>query len=167
MNPKQERVLRRHCRHRSVQNWNNTLEQDHRAIKKRIRAQQHFRQFGCARRTIQDYEAMQRIRKGQFRWIKKDDVRAQKRFIARHSAWPPEPTAMTSCSSASLSSLQSLQHIRDQSVHVAANTQSKHSGHNSTGIRSRVYRHPSSPLLSCCLGRKQEDGCTEPASSFE
>ena len=80
---KEEGVLRRRCRHRPVQYLNNILEQDHGAIKKRIRAKQHFRQFGCARRTIQGYEAMHKIRKGQVRWVKKGNVRAQNRFIAR------------------------------------------------------------------------------------
>ena len=68
---------------RPVQYLNNILEQDHRAIKKRIRAKQHFRQLGCARRTIQGYEALHRIRKGQVRWVQKGDVRARNRFIDR------------------------------------------------------------------------------------
>ncbi len=80
---KEEGVLRRRCRHRPVQYLNNILEQDHRAIKKRIRAKQHFRRFGCARRTIQGYEVMHKIRKGQVRWVKKGDVRAQNQFIDR------------------------------------------------------------------------------------
>ena len=80
---KAEAILRRRCRHRPVQYLNNILEQDHRAIKKRIRAKQHFRQLGCARRTIQGYEAMHRIRKGQVRWVQKGDVRARNRFIDR------------------------------------------------------------------------------------
>ena len=33
------------CRHRPVQYLNNVLEQDHRAIKRRIRASQYFRSF--------------------------------------------------------------------------------------------------------------------------
>jgi len=66
---KEEGVLRRRCRHRPVQYLNNILEQDHRAIKKRIRAKQHFRRFGCARKTIQGYEVMHKIRKGQVRWV--------------------------------------------------------------------------------------------------
>lgn len=78
---KEEEVLRRRCRHRPVQYLNNILEQDHRAIKRRIRAKQHFRQFGCARRTIQGYAAMHKIRKGQVSWVKKGDVRAQNQFI--------------------------------------------------------------------------------------
>jgi len=80
---KEEGVLRRRCRHRPVQYLNNILEQDHRVTKKRIRAKQHFRQFSCARRTIQGYEAMHKIRKGQVRWVGKCDVRAQNRFIDR------------------------------------------------------------------------------------
>ena len=80
---KEEGVLRKRCRHRPVQYLNNILEQDHRTIKKRIRAKQHFRQFSCARRTIQGYEAMHKIRKGQVRWVRKGDVRTQNRFIDR------------------------------------------------------------------------------------
>jgi transposase, IS6 family len=80
---KEEGVLRLHCRHRPVQYLNNILEQDHRAIKKKIRAKQHFRQFSCARRTIQGYEVIHKIRKGQVRWVKKGDVLAQNQFIDR------------------------------------------------------------------------------------
>jgi transposase-like protein len=41
------------------------LEQDHRAIKRRVNASQHFRSSCAARRTIADYEAIHMIRKGQ------------------------------------------------------------------------------------------------------
>jgi IS6 family transposase len=51
--------------HRPVQYLNNVLEQDHRAIKRRINASQHFRSFWCAWRTIAGYEAIHMIRKGQ------------------------------------------------------------------------------------------------------
>ena len=53
------------CRHRPVQYLNNVLEQDHRAIKRRVRASQHFRSFWGAWRTIAGYEAIHMIRKGQ------------------------------------------------------------------------------------------------------
>jgi transposase-like protein len=76
-------TLRRRCRHRSVQYLNNIVEQDHRAIKKRVNAKQGFRAFGAARRTIQGYEAMHMLRKGQVRWVAGTDVRAQVRFIHR------------------------------------------------------------------------------------
>jgi hypothetical protein len=44
------------------------LEQDHRDIKRRIRASQHFRSFWGAWRTITGYEAIHMIRKGQACW---------------------------------------------------------------------------------------------------
>jgi len=78
---KEEGTLRRRCRHRPVQYLNNILEQDHRAIKRRVKAKQSFREFRAARRTIEGYEAMHMIRKGQARWISGDDVRKQNQFI--------------------------------------------------------------------------------------
>ena len=65
---KDEGVLEENCQHRSVQYLNNVLEQDHRAIKRRIRASQHFRSFWGAWRTIAGYEAIHMIRKGQACW---------------------------------------------------------------------------------------------------
>jgi len=62
---KAEEALKENCRHRPVQYLNNVLEQDHRAIKGRIRASQHFRSFWGAWRTIAGYEAIHMIRKGQ------------------------------------------------------------------------------------------------------
>ena len=58
-------VLEEKCTHRPVQYLNNVLEQDHRAIKRRVRASQHFRSFWGAWRTIAGYEAIHMIRKGQ------------------------------------------------------------------------------------------------------
>ena len=46
-----------------------------------MKAKQSFREFRAARRTIEGYEAMHMIRKGQARWISGDDVRKQNRFI--------------------------------------------------------------------------------------
>ena len=78
---KAEGTLRRGCRHRPVQYLNNILEQDHRAIKRRVKAKQSFREFHAARRTIEGYEAMHMIRKGQARWVRANDVQEQNRFI--------------------------------------------------------------------------------------
>jgi transposase-like protein len=78
---KEEGTLRRRCRHRPVQYLNNILEQDHRAIKRPVKAKQSFREFQVARRTIEGYEAMHMIRKGQARWVSDDDVRKQNQFI--------------------------------------------------------------------------------------
>src|ERR1700756_3737927 len=62
---KSEETLEKNCRHRPVQYLNNVLEKDHRAIKRRVRASQHFRSFWAAWRTIAGYEAIHMIRKGQ------------------------------------------------------------------------------------------------------
>ncbi len=78
---KDEGILRRRCKHRPIQYLNNILEQDHRAIKRRVDAKQHFRRFSSARKTIQGYEAIHMIRKGQARWVKRGDVRAQLRLM--------------------------------------------------------------------------------------
>ena len=74
-------LLRRRCRHRPVQYLNNIIEQDHRAVKRRVNAQQGFREFQAARRTIQGYEAVHTMRKGQVRWVSGTDVRRQNQFI--------------------------------------------------------------------------------------
>ena len=55
---KKEGTLRSRCRHRPVQYLNNIIEQDHRAIKRRVNAKQGFREFQAALRTIQGYEVM-------------------------------------------------------------------------------------------------------------
>jgi transposase, IS6 family len=78
---KAEGTLRRRCRHRPVQYLNNILEQDHRAIKRRVQAKQGFRAFDAACRTIAGYEAINMIRKGQARWVSNADVRRQNQFI--------------------------------------------------------------------------------------
>jgi transposase-like protein len=78
---KEEGFLRRRCRHRPVQYLSNILEQDHCAIKKRIRAKQHFREFSCARRRIQGYETVHKIRKGLVRRVTKGDIRVLARVV--------------------------------------------------------------------------------------
>jgi IS6 family transposase len=64
-----------------VQYLNNILEQDHRAIKRRVNAKQGFREFQSARQTIQGYEAIHMIRKGQIRWVAGHDLLRQIQFI--------------------------------------------------------------------------------------
>jgi transposase, IS6 family len=75
--------LGRRCRCRPVRYLNNVVEQDHRAIKRRVRACQGFRAFHSARRTIQGIEVMNMIRKGQVRWVAKGDTVGQVAFVAR------------------------------------------------------------------------------------
>jgi transposase-like protein len=74
-------AAKRLFRNRPVQYLNNLLEQDHRGIKRRVNAKQGFREFQAARRTIQGYEAVHMIRKGQIRWLARDDLPRQIKFI--------------------------------------------------------------------------------------
>jgi len=71
---KQTRELGRRCRCRPVRYLNNVVEQDHRAIKRRVRASQGFRSFHSAWRTLQGIETVNMIRKGQIRWLPKNDI---------------------------------------------------------------------------------------------
>ena len=66
-----EGILRRRCRHRPILYLSNILEQDHQVIKRRVKATQGFRESHAERRTIQGYEAMHMIRKGQARQIQR------------------------------------------------------------------------------------------------
>jgi len=68
---KQERKLGRRCRCRTCPYLNNVVEQDHRGIKRQVNASQGFRSFDGAWRTIQGYEILHMIRKGQVRWLPK------------------------------------------------------------------------------------------------
>ena len=64
-----------------MQYLNNVLEQDHRAVKRRVKAKQGFREFQAAHRTIQGYEAMHMIGKGQARWVSGNDIQRQNQFV--------------------------------------------------------------------------------------
>jgi transposase-like protein len=74
---KQSGELAKRCRCRPSPYLNNIVEQDHRFIKKRIAAGLWFRSVSGALNTIAGYEAMHMIRKGQVRWLAKNDVAGQ------------------------------------------------------------------------------------------
>jgi hypothetical protein len=78
-----------------VQYFNNILEQDHRAIKRLVKAKQSFREFRAAGQTIAGFEAIQMIRKGHARWTS-DDVRQQNQFSTSCSIWLPETSPPSS-----------------------------------------------------------------------
>ena len=80
---KQTGDLSKICGCRPSPYLNNIIEQDHRFIKKRIVASQWFRSVQGAVNTIQGYEAMHMIRKGQIRWLQKGDIAGQVRFVNR------------------------------------------------------------------------------------
>jgi transposase-like protein len=66
-----------------VRYLNNIVEQDHRAIKRRVRASQGFREFHSAWRTLQGIETVHMIRKGQVMWLPKQDIAGQAAFVSR------------------------------------------------------------------------------------
>jgi transposase-like protein len=67
---REARIWRR-VRVRTRQYLNNIVEQDHRAIKARTGPTLDFKIFANAARTIAGIELIHRIRKGQFRLIRK------------------------------------------------------------------------------------------------
>jgi transposase-like protein len=67
---------------RQVKYLNNLIEQDHRFIKRLVKPGMGFFSFGTAWKTLQGYEAMHMIRKGQMRGVKKGDSLRQAAFIA-------------------------------------------------------------------------------------
>jgi transposase, IS6 family len=69
------------CQLRQCKYLNNMLEQDHRFVKRQVNLGLGFGGFHTAQRTIQGYEAMHRLRKGQLEGIAKGDVLTQNRVI--------------------------------------------------------------------------------------
>ncbi len=76
-----EKVLPHDCKLTRVKYLNNIIEQDHRFIKKRVRACLGYRSFDTAERTLQGVEAMNMIRKGQLKRVDKSDARGLAKFV--------------------------------------------------------------------------------------
>jgi transposase, IS6 family len=72
-----EGKLPRETRWRCQKKSNNLLEQDHRAVQRRVKAKQNFQSVAGARCAIAGYEAIHMIRKGQVRTCLHADVTAQ------------------------------------------------------------------------------------------
>ena len=68
---------------RQVKYLNNLIEQDHRFIKRLVKPGMGFFSFETAGRTLQGYEVMNMIRKGQIHGVEKGNVTGQVSFIAR------------------------------------------------------------------------------------
>ena len=77
-----EKILPKDCKLRRVKYLNNIIEQDHRFIKKRLRACLGYRSFDTAERTIQGVEAVNMMRKGQVKRLGGNDAVGQAEFIA-------------------------------------------------------------------------------------
>ena len=67
---------------RQVQYLNNLIEQDHRFIKRLVKPGMGFFSLETAGQTLQGYEVMNMIRKGQVRGIGKGDITGQVAFTA-------------------------------------------------------------------------------------
>ena len=76
-----EKTLPENCQLRQCKYLNNVVEQDHRFVKRRVNPGLGFGAFAMAQRTIQGYEAMHMLHKGQLEEITKGDVLAQNRVI--------------------------------------------------------------------------------------
>jgi transposase-like protein len=77
-----ERIVPKDCQLRRVKYLNNVIEQDHRFIKKKVRASQCFKRFQTAERTLEGIEAVNMIRKGQVKRLAGSDARGQATFVA-------------------------------------------------------------------------------------
>jgi IS6 family transposase len=79
---KAEATIPDSCELRQSKYLNNLVEQDHRFIKRLVKLGMGFFSFETAWRTLQGYEAMHMLRKGQIRGIDKGDSMKQVAFIA-------------------------------------------------------------------------------------
>lgn len=77
-----EKILPHDCKLRRVKYLNNIIEQDHRFIKKKVRASQCFKRFHTAERTLEGIEAVNIMRKGQVKRLDASDVQGQAKFVA-------------------------------------------------------------------------------------
>jgi transposase-like protein len=75
-------VIPEGCELRQVKYLNNLVEQDHRFIKRRVKPGLGFFSFETAWNTLQGYEIMNIVRKGQVQGVNKGDIMAQVAFIA-------------------------------------------------------------------------------------
>ncbi|KAE8754031.1 IS6 family transposase [Paraburkholderia madseniana] len=67
---------------RQIKYLNNIVEQDHRAIKRRIRPMLGFKDFNCARVILSGIELMHMIRKGQMKCLGKTAPSAAEQFYS-------------------------------------------------------------------------------------
>jgi transposase-like protein len=77
-----EKIVPKDCKLRRVKYLNNVIEQDHRFIKKKVRASQCFKRFHTAERTLEGIEAVNMMRKGQVKRLAGSDAQGQAKFVA-------------------------------------------------------------------------------------
>ena len=78
----EDRIVPPDCKLRRVKYLNNVIEQDHRFVKKKVRASQCFKSFHTAERTLEGIEAVNMMRKGQVKGLAGSDAQGQAKFVA-------------------------------------------------------------------------------------
>jgi len=71
------------CRLRQAKYLNNSIENDHKFIKRKSRYRQWYQSFETAKNTIEGIEAMRMLQKGQVRYVAASNIRAQNDYLAR------------------------------------------------------------------------------------
>ena len=71
------------CQLRQVKYLNNVIEHDHRFVKRLTKSGMGFFSFESAWRTLQGYEIMNMMRKGQLQGVAKGDVGGQVTLVAK------------------------------------------------------------------------------------
>jgi transposase-like protein len=66
---------------RQTKSLNNVVEPDHRNIKRIVKPMMGFKSFNSARKTLSGIEALNMIRKGQVKEMRKGDRVSQAKFI--------------------------------------------------------------------------------------
>jgi transposase-like protein len=66
---------------RQTKSLNNVIEPDHRNIKRIVKPMMGFKSFNSARKTLSGIEALNMIRKGQVKEMRKEDRVSQAKFI--------------------------------------------------------------------------------------
>ncbi|HEY9896320.1 MAG TPA: DDE-type integrase/transposase/recombinase, partial [Candidatus Sericytochromatia bacterium] len=80
---KQEDTIDQETELRQSKYLNNEIEQDHRSIKRIVKAMMGFKTFNSARKTLSGIEAMNMMRKGQVKDVERGDVTAQAAFVCQ------------------------------------------------------------------------------------
>ena len=76
-----ERIVPKDCKLRRVKYLNNVIEQDHRFIKKKVRASQCLKSFHTAERMLEGIESINMIRKDQIKRLAGSDAQGQAKFV--------------------------------------------------------------------------------------
>jgi transposase-like protein len=76
-----KKILPQDCKLRRAKYLNNIIKQDHRFIKKKVRACLGYRSFDTAERTLQGVEVMNIRREGQVQRLDRNDAIGQAKFV--------------------------------------------------------------------------------------